>query len=72
MQDAAYDRQATAEEMERMIAILRGGMEAGALGISFERNRRHVDLEGRPIPTNVASERNCLSWPAGWVGWARA
>jgi N-acyl-D-amino-acid deacylase len=55
MGDDAYQReQATDEELEAMKAIVRDGIHAGALGLSFDRNRGHLDLVGRPIPGIVA------------------
>jgi N-acyl-D-amino-acid deacylase len=39
-----------------MKAIVREGLEAGAVGVSFERNLRHFDWNGRLAPTNLASD----------------
>jgi hypothetical protein len=39
-----------------MKAIVREGIEAGAVGISFERNPRHFDWDGRLAPTNLAAD----------------
>jgi N-acyl-D-aspartate/D-glutamate deacylase len=55
MGEAAYKDQATPEQIEEMKAIVRDGMAAGALGLSFEREPRHTDIEGRVLPANVAS-----------------
>jgi N-acyl-D-aspartate/D-glutamate deacylase len=55
MGDDAYEREtATGDEMEAMKEIVRDGIRAGALGLSFDRNKGHLDLEGRPIPGIVA------------------
>ncbi len=55
MGEDAYTDQATPEQVEQMKAIVRDGMTAGALGLSFEREPRHTDIEGRVLPANVAS-----------------
>ncbi len=55
MGEEAYEReQATADELNAMKAIVREAVQAGALGLSFDRNRGHLDLQGRPIPAIVA------------------
>ena len=51
MGEEAYEReQATPAEMEEMKTLVRDAIRAGALGLSFNRNRGHMDLAGRPIP----------------------
>ena len=55
MGEASQERHATNEEVAAMKAIVREGIEAGAVGVSFERNLRHFDWNGRLAPTNVAS-----------------
>jgi len=57
MGEAAHDREATEEEIAAMKAIVREGMQAGSLGISFERNPRHFDLQGKLSPCNLASDQ---------------
>jgi N-acyl-D-amino-acid deacylase len=54
-EDAYTRERATPEEIEQMKAIVREGIAAGAVGLSFERNPTHMDLEGRLTPCNVAS-----------------
>ena len=44
-----------------MKTIVREGLEAGAVGISFERNLRHFDWNGRLAPTNLASEEEIFA-----------
>jgi N-acyl-D-aspartate/D-glutamate deacylase len=56
MDDAAYTEPATPEQIEQMKAIIRDGIAAGAIGLSFERNPTHHDLEGRLLPCNAASD----------------
>ena len=61
MGDASQERHATAEEVAAMKAIVREGLEAGAVGVSFERNLRHFDWHGRLAPTNLASEEEIFA-----------
>ncbi len=56
MGDASQERHATGEEIAAMKAIVREGIEAGAVGVSFERNPRHFDWDGRLAPTNLAAD----------------
>src|SRR5438132_8839240 len=56
MGEASQERHATDDEVAAMKAIVREGLEAGAVGVSFERNLRQVDWTGRLAPTNLASE----------------
>lgn len=56
MGEASQERHATEEEIAAMKAIVREGMEAGAVGVSFERNMRHFDWNGKLAPTNLADD----------------
>src|SRR5438046_10228434 len=56
MGEASHARHADDDEVVAMKAIVREGLEAGALGVSFERNLRHFDWNGRLAPTNLASD----------------
>jgi N-acyl-D-amino-acid deacylase len=49
-------RAATPDELVAMQAMIREGLEAGALGMSITRNRGHFDLEGRRIAGACAPE----------------
>ncbi|PON19285.1 hypothetical protein C2W62_03575 [Candidatus Entotheonella serta] len=49
-------RAATPEQLAMMKALIREGMEAGALGMSITRNRGHYDLEGRRISGSCAPD----------------
>lgn len=57
----ASDREATAEEIQKMRDIVRQGMRAGALGFTTDKNPNHLNDEGRPIPSVAASEEEFLS-----------
>lgn len=54
MGEASQEREATGEEIEAIQTAVRESVEAGALGISFDRNPRHVGRDGRLLPANVA------------------
>ena len=47
--------------MEAMQAAIRDAMQAGAIGISFDRNPRHVDMNGKLLPGNVSSDDEILT-----------
>jgi N-acyl-D-amino-acid deacylase len=61
MGEASQERHATDEEVTAMKTIVREGLEAGAVGVSFERNLRHFDWNGRLAPTNLASEEEIFA-----------
>ena len=61
MGEASQERHATDDEVAAMKAIVREGLEAGAIGVSFERNLRHFDWNGRLAPTNLASEEEIFA-----------
>tara|TARA_Y100001936_G_scaffold253711_1_gene320303 strand:+ start:3501 stop:5213 length:1713 start_codon:yes stop_codon:yes gene_type:complete len=54
MGEESHERHATGDEIEAIKGAVRESIEAGALGISFDRNPRHVGMDGRPLPGNVA------------------
>ena len=54
MGDDAFERPATAEEIGRMQAVVRGAMERGAVGFATSRAPSHVGAGGRPVPSRVA------------------
>ena len=56
MGEASQERHATDDEIAAMKAIVREGIEAGAVGVSFERNMRHFDWDGRLAPSNLAAD----------------
>ncbi len=55
MRDAASEREATADEIERMRALVREAMAAGAAGFSSSQAPTHVDHQGRPVPSRRAT-----------------
>ncbi|MGH2518606.1 MAG: N-acyl-D-amino-acid deacylase family protein, partial [Chloroflexota bacterium] len=56
MGDAALERQATEEEIDRMARLAAEALDAGAIGISTSQVAHQVDAAGRHIPTYFASD----------------
>jgi N-acyl-D-aspartate/D-glutamate deacylase len=54
MRDDACERGATAAEVESMRSEVRAALAAGALGLSLNRNPRHLREDGSPLPTHFA------------------
>jgi N-acyl-D-amino-acid deacylase len=52
----AANEPAGAEDIDRMAAIVREGIEAGALGFSTSRTIAHRAIDGRPVPGTFAAE----------------
>ena len=61
MGEASQDRIATQDEISAMREIVREGIEAGSVGVSFERNMRHFDWNGRLAPCNLATDEEILA-----------
>jgi N-acyl-D-aspartate/D-glutamate deacylase len=55
MGEAATERDATADEIDRMCELLRAGLRAGAIGFSSTWSTTHNDAEGRPVPSRWAT-----------------
>src|SRR5215510_4497415 len=55
MGEAAQERAATADETAKIAALLRQGMEAGALGFTTTVATQHVGYRGRPLACRLAS-----------------
>ena len=49
----AKNEPATADDIEAMAAIVRDGIEAGALGFSTSRTIAHMAIDGEPVPGHV-------------------
>jgi N-acyl-D-aspartate/D-glutamate deacylase len=56
MGEDAVERAATAEEIEKMRALVRQGMEAGAVGFSTNQNPRHIREDKKPVASRLASD----------------
>ena len=61
MGNESQGRAATAAEIEAMRGIVREGITAGALGLSFNRNKGHYDPQGVPIPSVWANEEEIFA-----------
>jgi N-acyl-D-amino-acid deacylase len=54
MGDAAYDRTATADEVSEMQEVIRGALEAGAIGFATSSAPTHRGIDGKPVPSRHA------------------
>jgi N-acyl-D-amino-acid deacylase len=55
MGDAAYEREATGDEIVTMASMVDEAMTIGALGFSSSQAPTHLDLADRPVPSRLAS-----------------
>ncbi len=70
MGDAAYERAATADEIERMCALVREALDGGAAGFSSSFSYAHRGVDGKPVPSRFAAreEVHALFLAAGQAG----
>jgi N-acyl-D-aspartate/D-glutamate deacylase len=54
MGDAAYERAATAGEIERMCRLVREALDAGAAGFSTSFSFAHRGVDGKPVPSRFS------------------
>jgi N-acyl-D-aspartate/D-glutamate deacylase len=54
MGDAAYERAASPEEIDRMCQLVDEAMEVGAAGLSTSFSFAHRGVEGKPVPSRFA------------------
>ncbi len=54
MGEEATERTATPDEVAQMRAIVREGLDAGAVGFATSKSPTHVAYEGRPVPSRAA------------------
>jgi N-acyl-D-aspartate/D-glutamate deacylase len=57
MGDAAWEREATDDELAHMMAEVRQAMADGAVGFSSTTNMNHVGDRGRPVPSRLGTDR---------------
>src|SRR2546421_183900 len=70
MGDAAYERPATADEIERMCGLVREAISVGAAGFSTSFSYAHRGIDGKPVPSRFAEddEVEALFLAAGEAG----
>ena len=70
MGEAATERPATGAEIAQMSAIVRGAVDAGAVGFATSRAPTHVGYAGKPVPSRAAelSEICALAGALGDAG----
>jgi N-acyl-D-aspartate/D-glutamate deacylase len=56
MGEESVEREATPAEIAQMQTLVREGMEGGALGLSTNRNERHMREDGKPVPSRLATD----------------
>ena len=61
MGDAATSRHATGDELQRMMALLRDGLAAGAMGFTSTWSTSHNDHHGDPVPSRAASRDEMIA-----------
>jgi N-acyl-D-aspartate/D-glutamate deacylase len=54
MGEEATERAATPEEIARMRALVKEGLDAGAVGFATSKSPTHVGYGGRPVPSRLA------------------
>jgi N-acyl-D-aspartate/D-glutamate deacylase len=55
MGEAASERSASVDEIAAMAALLARSLDEGSIGLSTSQLDIHVDHEGRPVPSNLAT-----------------
>jgi N-acyl-D-aspartate/D-glutamate deacylase len=70
MGDAAYERAATPDEIDRMTALVREALTIGAAGFSTSFSYAHRGVDGKPVPSRFAEadEVHALFRAAGDAG----
>lgn len=58
MGEDSTEREATADEVERMRGIIAEGLDAGAVGFATSKSPTHVGAKGKPVPSRASSFEN--------------
>ncbi len=61
MGEESVERKATADEIQQMERLVREAMEGGALGLSTNRNERHMREDGKPVPSRLADDEELFA-----------
>ena len=61
MGEESVERAATAKEIEQMKGLVLEAMESGALGISTNRNERHMREDGKPVASRLATDEELFA-----------
>jgi N-acyl-D-amino-acid deacylase len=56
MDEDAVEREATGAEVQKMRGLIADAMEGGALGLSTNRNDRHMREDGKPVASRLADD----------------
>lgn len=59
--EEAVERRATAKEIEQMRSLVLEAMEGGALGLSTNRNERHMREDGKPVASRLADDEELFA-----------
>jgi N-acyl-D-aspartate/D-glutamate deacylase len=60
--EASMEREATPEETRQVAALLRGALQAGALGFSTTFGPQHIGFQGRPLACRLASRAELAAY----------
>jgi N-acyl-D-aspartate/D-glutamate deacylase len=61
MGEEAVERSATAKEVQQMRGLVSDAMEGGALGLSTNRNERHMREDGKPVASRLADDEELFA-----------
>jgi N-acyl-D-aspartate/D-glutamate deacylase len=61
MGEEAVERKATGAEVQKMRGLVLEAMEGGALGISTNRNERHMREDGKPVASRLADDEELFA-----------
>ncbi|MGE5820892.1 MAG: N-acyl-D-amino-acid deacylase family protein [Deltaproteobacteria bacterium] len=61
MGEEAVERKATAKEVQQMRGVVLEALEGGALGMSTNRNERHMREDGKPVSSRLADDEELFA-----------